>query len=70
MLLEAWGDPSLAWDRRWQPGSLHLQLSSHPTPLASPFALDTYGGISYVYFKSQPKDLGQRPLSGDHGPVV
>ena len=34
-----------------------------------------YGGISYVYFKSQPKDLElllkvDESLSGDSGPVV
>lgn len=67
------------------PYPLHLQLSSHPTPLASTLALDRcpcsvtlknmYGGISYVYFKSQPKDLDlllkvDESLSGDSGPVV
>lgn len=69
MLLEAGGS---------QPGlgqvdsqnSLYLQLSSHPHPAGLTVCLGYVWGIAYVYFKSQPKDLGQQPLSGDHGPVV
>ena len=67
------------------PYPLHLQLSSRPSLLASTFASDRcpcsvtlknmYGGILYVYFKSQPKDLDlllkvDESLSGDSGPVV